>query len=108
MAYCGRERRKFERYDMEMKVHFYVHYDMETKVKFEVIEEEKSGSKAKKYSGLSKDFSIEGMRFSSDRKIKKGENLRIEVYLPQKKSSIPMMGQVRWSAQVAAGIHREI
>ena len=55
------ERRKYLRYDTEMKVYFRVKYDIETRVKFKVLK----GEPTHKYSGLCKNVSVEGLCFVS-------------------------------------------
>lgn len=102
MEYHGKERRQFERYDMEAKINFSVGYDLETKVEFRVLLEGQKGSGTEKWAGLSKNFSAEGMRFTSDKKLTVGDNLFIEVYLPKHEKPIPMTGQVRWSGDVTS------
>ena len=96
MAYRGKERRKYERYDMEAKVHFYADYVLKTKVKFQVVD----AGKIKRYMGISRNISAEGMRFSSGVKLKKGDILLIELFLPKIKKPIPMTAIVRWSKKM--------
>jgi len=98
-----KERRKYNRYDMEVKVNFYVNYALETKVEFQIIEDIKDIARKEKRTGISRNFSSEGMRFSSDEKLKKGDGLFIEVYLPKQQQSIPMTGMVQWSRQAPSG-----
>jgi hypothetical protein len=92
-----RERRKYERYDMETRVHFFVNYDLKTKVEFQVVNGRKVKLVPHKYTGFTRNISAEGMRFSSDVKLKKGERLFLKVYLPGARRSIPMTGEVHWS-----------
>ena len=98
MVYRGKEKRKYQRYSMETKVNFYLNYDLKTKVKFKIINHDKT--KAKKYEGLSRNICAEGMRFCSEKKLRKGDRLFLEVYLPRRSKPIPMIGVVCWSKQV--------
>lgn len=93
-----KERRKYERYGTEAKVYFSVTYDLKTRVEFQLIHK-KEGKKilSKRYPAISKNVSVEAICFSSERKLEKGDNLYLEVYLPNHKEPIHMEGQVRWS-----------
>ena len=90
------ERRKYLRYDTEMKVYFRVKYDMETRVKFKVLED----GAEHKYSGLCKNVSVEGLCFVSKKKLNVGDLLLLEVYEPIIKGPVVMEGQVRWSRRL--------
>lgn len=100
MNYRGRERRKYERYDLETKVHFFVTYNLKTKVSFLVIDGGKGAGTARKHIGLTRNISVEGMRFGSATELKKGDKLFLEVYLPGMEKPIRMTGQVRWSKKI--------
>jgi hypothetical protein len=95
-----KERRKYERYDTEAKVYFRVRYDLKTKVEFQLIDKSKKRLLSKKYPGISRNVSAEGMRFSSDKKLRKGTDLYLEVYLPKRKDPIYMTGEVKWSKKL--------
>jgi len=95
-----KERRKYNRYDMEAKVYFYVDYDLGTKVEYKIINRRDRGAAAKKGIGLSKNFNVRGMRFSSDKKLAKGDALLIHICLPKHHKPIAMEGKVRWSREI--------
>lgn len=90
-----KERRKYARYDTEAKIYFCVEYDIKTKIKFKILDDE--GLLARKNAAVSRNVSAEGLSFSANRKLKKGEILYLEVYLPSQKNPITMTGEVRWS-----------
>jgi hypothetical protein len=94
------ERRKYARYNTEVKIYFHVNYDLKTKIRFRVLDEKESIPLSKKYPALSRDVSAEGLRFNSAKMLKKGNTLYLEVYLPRKKRPVRMTGQVRWSKKV--------
>ncbi|MGD9015695.1 MAG: PilZ domain-containing protein [Candidatus Omnitrophota bacterium] len=98
-----RERRKYQRYNTEMEVYFRVIYDIRTKVRFQVLDIHKPGHPLKKYFGISKNISVEGLRFVSKKKLKKGDILLLEVYAPNVKIPIQMRGEVRWSRKLLHG-----
>lgn len=102
MRESGRERRKYPRYDTEVKIYFRVHYSLKTKVKFQLINQDSDKSLSKKYFGLSRDISAEGMRFSSPKKLRKGNRLYLEMYIPKRREPVWMMGEVRWSKKLLA------
>ena len=91
------EKRQYQRYDTEIKVYFRVSFDIETIVKFMVIGKGKKKTRPKKYSALSKNVSVNGLCFNSDKKLNKGDILFLEVFLPKQKNPISMEGEVRWS-----------
>jgi hypothetical protein len=102
MRKFGKERRKYSRYDTEVKIYFRVHYSLKTKVKFQLINKDSEEFLSKKYFGVSKDISAEGIRFSSAKKLHKGNQLYLEMYLPRRKEPVWMMGEVRWSKKLCA------
>ncbi|MFA5059809.1 MAG: PilZ domain-containing protein [Candidatus Omnitrophota bacterium] len=91
------EKRKFDRYETEIKIFFQVTYDLATLVRYQVVDQKSENRPAEKYSALSKNVSVEGLCFTSDRSLDKGVFLDIEVYLPGQKDPVPMQGEVRWS-----------
>lgn len=95
------EKRKYKRYDTEVEVYFRVSFDIKTVVKFMVVGKDKRQEYHKKYSALSKNVSAEGLCFCSEKKLGKGDILKLEVYLPDHKHPILMEGEVRWSMPAA-------
>ncbi|NQU19112.1 PilZ domain-containing protein [bacterium] len=96
--YKKKERRKYERYETDAKVYFRVIYEIETKVEFQILDKEKKDRPlSEKYPAMSRNVSVEGLCFISDKKLEKGDMLYLEVYLPSEKSPIYMKGKVRWS-----------
>jgi hypothetical protein len=100
MRKTGRERRKYPRYDTEVKIYFRVHYSLKTKVKFQLINKDSEKLLSKKYFGLTRDVSAEGVRFSSTKKLRKGNRLYLEMYLPRRREPVWMIGEVRWSRKL--------
>lgn len=94
------ERRKYPRYDTEVKIFFHVTYDIKTKVKFKVLVGHHKGLSSHKYSGISQNVSAEGLGFISHKKLEKGDLLFIEVYEPKMRRPVKMEGQVRWSRKL--------
>ena len=90
-----KDKRRYERYDTEVKIYFYVTYDVRTKVRFKIVARNGKTS-SPQYSALSRNVSAEGLCFSSDKKLAPGDYLHLEVLLPGGKKSVPMEGEVRW------------
>ena len=97
------DRRKYLRYDTELKVYFRVKYDLKTRVKFRVMKSEHAELAGHKYSGLCRNVSVEGLCFSSKKKLEKGDILLIDVYEPIVKTPVTMEAEVRWSRRVPGG-----
>ena len=97
-----RERRKYQRYDLETRVHFFIKdFKLVTKVKFRVFDKDRPRSEIREFSGISRNVSVEGLRFTSAKKLKAGDSLFMKVYLPKSKTPIPMVGEVRWSRKIS-------
>ena len=90
------ERRGHERYDTDLKIAFSVNFDLETKIKFHVKEGEKESQEI--YTAFGHNINVEGLGFSSDINLKKGDQLLMDVFLPAVKDPIRMEGHVMWCA----------
>jgi hypothetical protein len=90
------DRRKYSRYGTQMKVYFTVKYDIRTKVEFKVLKSADNG-KCENYSGISKNISVEGLCFVSDKQLGIGDRLSIDIYAPNSKIPVPMEAEVCWS-----------
>lgn len=97
----GHERRKYDRYATEAKIYFRVTYDLKTKIEFQVVDKEKGRSLSKRHAAVSKNVSAEALCFISKHKLKEGDFLLLEVYLPKGKKPIHMEGRVVWSKAAA-------
>lgn len=93
-----RERRKYDRYDTEAKVYFRVKYAIKTRVKFKILD--KKSHLSRRYAALSKNVSAEGFSFTSNRRLRRGDIIYLEVYLPRQKKPVCMIGETRWSSLV--------
>ena len=71
------EKRRFRRYNTEVKIYFDFAYDLETKVKFELIDEKERVMK-NKYSAVSQNISAEGICFVSHKNVRKDDQLFLE------------------------------
>jgi len=94
-----KERRKYERYETELEVLFHVKYNLETKVSFQLIRGKVA--LAGKYMGVTRNVSAEGLRFNSSRKLTRGNQLYLEIFLPEQRKPIYMTGEVRWSKKLS-------
>jgi hypothetical protein len=101
MNKIAKERRKSQRYDTALKVYYQVAYDVKTKVRFQVLDAEKHKASPRKYSGISKNVSVDGLCFVSKKKLEKDESILLEVYAPNAKTPIHMRGEVRWAHTIS-------
>jgi hypothetical protein len=96
-----KERRRYERYDTQARIYFRLHYDLKTKVEFQLINKKSERFLSKRYPGISRNVSVEGLRFASHKKLRKGNDIYLEVYLPKRKEPVCMLGEVRWSSKLS-------
>jgi len=92
----GQDKRKYERFDTEVKIYFQVSYDLKTRVEYQILDKDKKETASAKYEAVSRNVSAEGLCFTSDKNLEKGELLFLEIYLPKQKEAIPMKGEVVW------------
>jgi len=95
-----REKRRHERYSTSETVSFKIVFDFKTKVSYRVADRGQEKILSKKYSGVSKDISAEGLCFVSSQELQKGDFLYIEIFVPGKKSPVLLDGEVRWSRPI--------
>ena len=91
------EVRRHDRYDTDVKVHFYVPYELKTKINFQFKKPQPDESLNKRFPGISKNISAGGICFVSSQKLENGDYILIDIYLPGIVKPIPMEGEVRWS-----------
>lgn len=96
MQYAGSERRKYPRYDTELKLYYNVKYELKMRVIFRVMGSAMKSLVMHRYSGVSKNISAEGLCFVSKKRLKAGDILQLEVYAPNSKVPVKMEGEVRW------------
>ncbi len=94
------EKRKYERYDAQVRLYFDLPFDVETKVKYQLLDKDHKKTISRKYAALSKNVSAEGVSFVSARPLKKGDYLNLEIYLPNTSEPVRMEGEVCWSKDV--------
>ena len=97
------EKRRYERYDTEIKLYFDLAFDVETKVRYQLLDKDHKKTLSKKYPALSKNISAEGLSFIAAQPLKKGDYLNLEIYLPKATRPVRMEGEVRWSKNAARG-----
>lgn len=105
MTHKKNEVRRHDRYDTNVKVHFYVPYDLKTKVNFKFKEPFPDESLNKKFTGVTKNISAGGICFVSDQRLLKDDCILIDIFLPGVEKPISMEGEVRWSKVSEEGLH---
>jgi hypothetical protein len=98
------ELRRFERYDTEVKIHFYVPYELTTKVNLQYKNPPPDPSVKKQFKGLTKNISAGGLCFLSDYRLEQGDGLYIDLFLPNEPKPISMEGEVKWSKPKEDGL----
>ena len=88
--------RRHDRYDTDVKVHFYVPYELKTKVNFQFKKTQPDPSLNKKFTGITKNISAGGICFVSELRLESGDCILIDIYLPGIEKPIFMEGEVRW------------
>ncbi len=88
------ERRQHGRYDTDLKIAFSVNFDLETKIKFKVKSDKKESEHT--HTAFGHNISVEGLGFSSEVNLKKGDQLVMDVFLPAGTIPICMEGRVMW------------
>ena len=91
------EGRRHDRYDTDVKVHFYVPYELKTKVHFQFKKSQPDESLNQRFTGISKNISAGGICFVSSQRLEIGDYILIDMYLPGVAKPIPMEGEVKWS-----------
>ncbi len=90
------EARRHDRYDTDIKVHFYVPYEIKTKLNFQFKQHQPDESLNQRFKGLTKNISAGGLCFVSDQRLQSGDYILIDVYLPGVIKPIAMEGEVKW------------
>ena len=100
MNQSNEDKRKYDRYEMDVKIQFYVNFDITTKIDFRIKEKEDKSFSQEKHSALSRNVSVEGLAFRSKKKLTRGDALMLEVFVPMNSKPIVMEGEVKWSSPV--------
>jgi hypothetical protein len=103
-----KEKRKFDRFETDVKIDFYVSFDVRTKIDFRVKDSQEGTISPQKYSAISKNLSAEGMSFVSDQKLEKGDGLLLDVFIPSANRPIRMEGAVRWCQEMPPGKNKAL
>jgi hypothetical protein len=94
------ERRRYPRYDTELKVFFHKKYDLKTRIVYKVISSLNKSIEEHKHSGFSKNISAEGVCFISHHRLTVGDLLTMGIYPPAKDVPVPMEAQVCWQRRL--------
>ena len=80
------ERRKYIRFETQTSLNVQLH--------------SKGYISPEKISGLTKNFSVEGVCFVSEKEFKLGDILTLQVQLPNQPDTLTLEGEVRWSQAI--------
>lgn len=92
------EHRKYQRFDSERKVFYDFAYDFESMVEVEPIHSDEGVIPQRfKYSGVTRNVSLEGLCFRADHELRRGDLLNLEVFIPGDDQPVHLLGEVRWT-----------
>ena len=97
-GFQGSDRRQHTRYDTEIEIKFHVNFDLETKINFKLKKGAGGGHSSETYTAVGRNINVEGLCFCSSRKLKKGDQLIMDVFVPSAQQPIRMEGRARWCA----------
>ena len=80
----------------------YIRLNVANEVNFRVKDKETAGPLEAKASGISKDMSMEGICFSTDKQLEPGTKLDLEIMLPSESEPLILRGEVKWSRLLEA------
>ena len=75
----------------------YIRRDSETRINFDIKGGIAKKAPSDKASALIKNLSVEGICFTSDKELKKGASLALEIFLPSQREPLHLEGKVVWS-----------
>jgi Tfp pilus assembly protein PilZ len=96
-------KRKYSRYDTDVKVSFRVPYDFSAEVDFKITEEMIEG-RDRTYIGFSKNISVHGLSFESPKRLEIGDLLWIDLHLPKSDKVVFMQGEVCWCKSIESSM----
>ena len=76
----------------------YARLDLRSKINFSITETPHSEAPTGRFKGIGKNIGAEGLLFSSDKELKKGMLLDMEIFFPGKPDPVYISGEVRWCA----------
>ena len=92
------DKRQAPRYEKHVPVGLDFLYNAATELKYEVEE----NPQIEKYAGVSKNIGATGLCLTTHHRLKKGQHLHLEVYLPKGREPIRMDGEVCWCGRSSA------
>lgn len=78
----------------------FVRLDINSRLNFQFMESGSEKPVVKYATGNVKNLSVEGVCFSSDKEIKPGSRIELEIFLPNGKAPIKIKGEVVWSKPI--------
>jgi len=104
MSEKQKSRRRYQRYESDVRIQYHFAYDVETKVKYHVIKgQNQDDLKSQTYSAVSKNISANGICFVCDQRLEQGKGIHLEVFLPRMRKPVCMEGTIRWSQVIDGG-----
>lgn len=74
----------------------YARLDIRSDINLSVMDVSKETATAMRMKAVGEDIAVHGVRFATDRKLKKDDIVSMEIFLPDNDSPIYVEGEVRW------------
>ena len=97
------EKRKYPRYDTDVRIEFRVPYDFSSEVDFKITEEMIEG-RDHTYIGYSKNISVHGLSFESAKRLEIGDLLWMDLHLPKSDHVVFLQGEVCWCRAIESSM----
>ncbi|MBL7132359.1 MAG: PilZ domain-containing protein [Candidatus Omnitrophica bacterium] len=78
----------------------YVRVDIATKINFQVKEKVKEKTSPKSLPAISKNLSVEGICFNSEKELTPGTGLQLQMFIPSQAEPLLLEGEVKWSGPI--------
>jgi len=74
----------------------YARINISSKINFSIIETDEDEAPSKRFRATGKNIGVEGILCTSDKELKPGTLLDLEIFLPEKIDPVYLEGEVRW------------
>jgi len=74
----------------------YARLALKTKINVSAIDSESKNPRSQRLNATGKNIGVHGLLFTTDKKLKSGTIVTLEIFLPEKNEPIYIEGEVRW------------
>lgn len=79
----------------------YARLDLQSEINLSVMDVSKERVVAKRMKAAGKDIAVHGIRFITKKRLKKGDIVSMEIFLPNRESPVYVEGEVRWAKKLS-------